>query len=56
MSDAGDSRDPGAIYQEGSTDLRQEESDMASWLRTMGEKLEALLGENKDDREQRKVW
>ena len=31
--------------------VRQEESDMASCLRVMGEKLEALLGEIKDDRE-----
>ena len=29
--------------------VKQEESDMASCLRLMGEKLEALLGEIKDD-------
>ena len=29
--------------------VKQEESDMASCLKMMGEKLEALLGENKDD-------
>ena len=29
--------------------LKQEESNMASCLKTMGEKLEALLGEIKDD-------
>ena len=36
--------------------LKQEESDMAFHLKTMGEKLEALMGEIKDDREQRKQW
>ena len=36
--------------------LKQEESDMALQLRTMGEKLETLMGEIKDDREQRKQW
>ena len=36
--------------------VKQEESDMASCLKMMGEKLEALLGEIKDDREQRKQW
>ena len=34
--------------------LKQEESDMALHLKAMGEKLEALMGEIKDDREQRK--
>ena len=33
--------------------LKQEESDMALHLKAMGEKLEALMGEIKDDREQR---
>ena len=36
--------------------LKQEESDMALQLRTMGEELETLMGEIKDDREQRKQW
>ena len=36
--------------------LKQEESDMALHLKVMGEKLEALMGEIKDDREQRKQW
>ena len=36
--------------------VRQEESNMASCQRAMGEKLEAQLGEIKDDREQRKQW
>ena len=36
--------------------LKQEESDMALQLRTMGEKLETLIGEIKNDREQRKEW
>ena len=36
--------------------LKQEESDMALHLKAMGEKLEALMGEIKDDREQRKQW
>ena len=36
--------------------LKQEESDVALYLNAMGEKLEALMGEIKDDREQRKQW
>ena len=36
--------------------LKQEESDIALYLKAMGEKLEALMGEIKDDREQRKQW
>ena len=36
--------------------LKQEESDMALHFKAMGEKLEALMGEIKDDREQRKQW
>ena len=36
--------------------LKQEESDMALHLKAMAEKLEALMGEIKDDREQRKQW
>ena len=36
--------------------LKQKESDMALHLKAMGEKLEALMGEIKDDREQRKQW
>ena len=36
--------------------LMQEESDMTLHLKTMGEKLEALMGEIKDDREQQKQW
>ena len=36
--------------------VRQEESDIATCLRMMGEKLEALLDEIKDDREQRNKW
>ena len=36
--------------------LKQEESDMALQLRTMGEKLETLMGEINHDREQRKQW
>ena len=36
--------------------LKQEESNMALQLKTMGEKLETLMGEIKDDREQRKQW
>ena len=37
-------------------ELKQEESDMALHLKAMGEKLEALMGEIKDNREQRKQW
>ena len=36
--------------------LKQEESDMALQLKTMGEKLETLMGDIMDDREQRKQW
>ena len=36
--------------------LKQEESELALYLKAMGEKLEALMGEIKDDREQRKQW
>ena len=36
--------------------LKQEKSDMALHLNAMGEKLEALMGEIKDDRQQRKQW
>ena len=36
--------------------LKQEESEIAFYLRAMGEKLEALMGEIKDDWEQRKQW
>ena len=36
--------------------LKQEESDMALHLKAMVEKLEALMGEIKDDREQQKQW
>ena len=36
--------------------LKQEESELALYLKVMGEKLEALMGEIKDDREQRKQW
>ena len=36
--------------------LKQEESEIALYLKAMGEKLEALMGEIKDDREQRKQW
>ena len=36
--------------------LKQEESEMALCLKARGEKLEALMGEIKDDREQRKQW
>ena len=36
--------------------LKQEESDMALHLKAMGEKLDALMGEIKDDREHRKQW
>ena len=36
--------------------LQQEEFNMALHLKAMGEKLEALMGEIKDDREQRKQW
>ena len=35
--------------------LKQEESDIALYLKAMGEKLEALMGEIKDYREQRKT-
>ena len=34
--------------------LKQEESELALYLKAMGEKLEALMGEIKDNREQRK--
>ena len=34
--------------------FKQEESELALYLKAMGEKLEALMGEIKDDREQRK--
>ena len=36
--------------------LKQEESELALYLKAMGEKLEALMAEIKDDREQRKQW
>ena len=36
--------------------LKQEESELALYLKAMGEKLEALMGEIKDDRKQRKQW
>ena len=36
--------------------VRTEESDVTTYLKVIGEKLEALLGEIKDDREQRKPW
>ena len=36
--------------------LKQEESELALYLKAMGEKLEALMVEIKDDREQRKQW
>ena len=36
--------------------LKQEESDMALQLKAMGEKLETLMREIKDDREQRMQW
>ena len=36
--------------------LKQKESELALYLKAMGEKLEALMGEIKDDREQRKQW
>ena len=36
--------------------LKQEESDIALYLKAMGEKLEALMEEIKDDQEQRKQW
>ena len=36
--------------------LKQEEFDKALYLKAMWEKLEALMGEIKDDREQRKQW
>ena len=36
--------------------LKQEESEIALYLKAMGMKLEALMGEIKDDREQRKQW
>ena len=35
---------------------RIEEPDMASYLKLMREKLEVLLGELRDNREQRKQW
>ena len=34
--------------------LKEEESEIALYLKAMGEKLEALMGEIKDNREQRK--
>ena len=34
--------------------VKHQESDMASCLKMMGEKLEALLGKIKEDREQQK--
>ena len=36
--------------------LKQEESDLAVCLKAKGEKLEALIGEIKDNRKQRKQW
>ena len=36
--------------------LKQEESELALYLKAMGEKLMALMGEIKDDRGQRKQW
>ena len=34
----------------------KKESEIALYLKAVGEKLEALMGEIKDDREQRKQW
>ena len=36
--------------------VRAEESEVATHLKTMGEKFEVLLSEIKDDREQQKQW
>ena len=36
--------------------MRTEESEVMKHLKAMGERLEALLGEIRDDREQRKQW
>ena len=36
--------------------VRTEESEVATHLKVMGEKLEALLGAIKDDRKQRNQW
>ena len=36
--------------------LKQEESELALYLKAMGEKLEALMDEIKENREQRKQW
>ena len=36
--------------------VRTEESDVTTYLKVMGEKLEVLLGKIKDDREQQKQW
>ena len=35
---------------------KQEEADIALYLKAMGEKLEAVMGEINEDREQRKQW
>ena len=60
MSDAGDgcrySRDPGAVHQEGCTGLEAGVVRHGVLFEAVGEKLEALLGKIKDDREQRKQW
>ena len=52
----GDHRDPGRYTKKAVRALKQEESELALYLKAMGEKLEALMGEIKDDREQRKQW
>ena len=36
--------------------VRTEEYEVTTYLKVMGEKLEALLGEIKDDQDQRKQW
>ena len=36
--------------------FKQEETELALYLKAMGEKLEALMGEIKDNHEQRKQW
>ena len=60
MSDAGDgcrdSRDPGAVHQEGGTGREAGGVRHGVLVEAVGEKLEAVLGKIKDDREQRKQW
>ena len=60
LSDPGDGggnrRDPGTVYQKGRLGSQAGGVQNRSVPEGHGEKLEALMGEIKDDREQRKQW